>query len=40
MKNQMRTRNSIWFEVKFQYEKTQDDGIQKKLSRYQNIVQV
>ena len=32
MKNQMRTRNSIWFEVKFQYEKTQDDGMQKKVT--------
>ena len=28
----MRTKNSIWFEVKFQYEKTQEDGMQKKVT--------
>ena len=28
----MRTRTSNWFEVKFQYEKTQDDGMQKKVT--------
>lgn len=27
----MRTRTSDWFEVKFQYEKTQEDGMQKKI---------
>ena len=28
----MRTTNSIWFEVKFQYEKTNEDGMQKKVT--------
>ena len=28
----MRTRKSDWFEVKFQYEKTQEDGMQKKVT--------
>ena len=27
----MRTRTSDWFEVKIQYEKTQEDGMQKKV---------
>ena len=30
----MRTTNSIWFEVKFQYEKTQEDGMQKKVTEH------
>ena len=28
----MRTKTSEWFEVKFQYKKTQEDGIQKKVT--------
>ena len=28
----MRTRTSNWFEVKFQYEKTMEDGMQKKVT--------
>lgn len=28
----MRTKTSMWFEVKFQYEKTQEDGMQKKVT--------
>lgn len=28
----MRSRTSDWFEVKFQYEKTQEDGTQKKVT--------
>ena len=28
----MRTRNSEWYEVKFQHEQTQEDGTQKKVT--------
>ena len=28
----MRTRTSTWFEVKYQYEQTQEDGMQKKVT--------
>ena len=33
----MRTRKSDWFEVKFQYEKTQEDGMQKKVTELYTV---
>ena len=33
----MRTRTSNWFEVKFQYEKTQEDGMQKKITELYTV---
>ena len=33
----MRTRTSNWFEVKFQYEKIQEDGIQKKITELYTV---
>ena len=33
----MRTRTSDWFEVKFQYEKTQEDGMQKKITELYTV---
>ena len=33
----MRTRTSDWFEVKFQYEKTQEDGMQKKITEQYTV---
>ena len=33
----MRTRTSNYFEVKFQYEKTQEDGMQKKITEQYTI---
>lgn len=33
----MRTRTSNYFEVKFQYEKTQEDGMQKKITELYTV---
>ena len=33
----MRTRKSDWFDVKFQYEKTQEDGMQKKVTELYTV---
>lgn len=33
----MRTRTSDYFEVKFQYEKTQEDGMQKKITEQYTV---
>lgn len=33
----MRTRNSEWYEVKFQYKKTQEDGMQKKITELYTV---
>ena len=33
----MRTRNSEWYEVKFQHEQTQEDGTQKKVTELYTV---
>lgn len=33
----MRTRTSTWFEVKYQYEQTQEDGTQKKVTELYTV---
>ena len=33
----MRTRTSNWFEVKYQYEQTQEDGMQKKVTELYTV---
>ena len=33
----MRTRNSVWFEIKFQHDQTQEDGTQKKVTELYTV---
>ena len=33
----MRTRNSEWYEVKYQHEQTQEDGTQKKVTELYTV---
>ena len=33
----MRTRNSEWYEVKYQHEQTQEDGTQKKITELYTV---
>lgn len=33
----MRTRNSEWYEIKFQHEQTQEDGTQKKVTELYTV---